>query len=423
MKQSIQFGAGNIGRGFIGALLRQSGYEVVFADINTQMINAIQENGYYTIFITDHEPDSFEIDKVSALHTSNPELIEKICNSEVITTAVGLSTLAKIAPVIAKGIEKRAEQKKAAVLNIIACENGVRATSELKKEVLPLLSGEGKQYCEEWVGFVDCSVDRIVPPIKTDNTADVCVERFYEWNVDSTQIKGELHIEGVNRVNNLSAYIERKLFTLNTGHAIIAYLGYMKGHDTIEQSIADPDILKIVRAAMNESGAALAHKFGLDINEHSAYCEKIIKRFRNYYLNDMVTRIGRDPLRKLSADDRLISPLTTAYGYGLPIENLLLGVGAALHFQYPGDPQSSQMQEMIREEGLSAAIEKITGITADSSLNIRIVKAYKEVAALSPLVVKKMEIISASGIEAKLVAELLKKAKEYNYDILLKYIS
>ncbi len=423
MKKSIQFGAGNIGRGFIGALLRQSGYEVLFADINTQMINAIRERGYYTVFVTDHDPESFTVDHVTALDTSDPLLVEKVCESEIITTAVGIAILPMIAPVIAKGIELRAARNIEAFLNVIACENGVRATSVLKKEVLALLSDKGQHYCDQWVGFVDCSVDRIVPPVKRDHMADVSVERFYEWNLEKGQIKGDLHLEGINRVDDLSAYIERKLFTLNTGHAIIAYLGYMKGHDTIEQSIADPEILTSVRAAMQESGAALARKFGLDIDAHAAYCEKIIKRFHNYYLNDRVIRIGRDPLRKLSAGDRLIAPLLTAYEYGLPIENLLLGIGAALHFQSPEDPQSTRMQEMIREEGLAVAIEKITGIDAASSLNRRIVKAYKEIATFSPLVVNKIEIISTSGIEAKLVTELLKKAKVYNYDILLKYIS
>lgn len=422
MKQAIQFGAGNIGRGFIGALLSQSGYHVVFADVNAQMVDAINVTGCYTVHITDLEPETFVIDNINALYTSDPTLITKICESEVITTAVGLNILPKIAPVIARGIEERVKQKINNPLNIIACENGVCASRELKEEVFSLLSPHAKQYCEEWVGFVDCSVDRIVPPIKTNNITDVCVERFYEWNVDNTQIKGELQIEGMNPVENLPAYIERKLFTLNTGHAIIAYLGYLKGYDTIEQCIADPEILNIVRTAMNESGTALSQKFGLDVVAHSAYCEKIIKRFRNYHLNDMVTRIGRDPLRKLSANDRLISPLTTAYGYGLPVDNLLLGVGAALRYQYPADAESSRLQEMVREMGIAATIEKITGITADSSLNTQIIKAYEKVASLSPLVVKKIEIISISGIETKLVADLLKKAKEYNYNILLKYI-
>ncbi len=383
MKKSIQFGAGNIGRGFIGALLRQSGYEVLFADINTEMIDALNERGGYTVFITDHEPECFEIDHITAINTSDPLLVEKVSESDIITTAVGLAILPKIVPVIARGIEGRAACDKEAFLNIIACENGVRATSQLKRAVLPLLSDKGQHYCDQWVGFVDCSVDRIVPPVHTDRVADVCVERFHEWNVDNSQIKGTFDVEGVNRVDDLSSYIERKLFTLNTGHAIIAYLGYLKGYETIDQSIADHEILMITRAAMHESGAALARKFGLDIDEHVAYCEKIINRFRNVYLNDVVTRVGRDPMRKLSAGDRFISPLTTAYQHGLPIDNLLLGIGAALHFDIAGDQQSARMQGMIREEGLANAIEKITGIALSSPLNKQMVKAYEEISAFS----------------------------------------
>ncbi len=382
MKQAIQFGAGNIGRGFIGALLSRAGYHVVFADVNTEMIDALNHEGRYTVFITDDESETIPVDHISALHTSDPVLITKICESEVITTAVGLGILPRVAPVIATGLEERATRVVQAPLNIIACENGVCASTTLKKEVFELLSPSAKRYCDEWVGFVDCSVDRIVPPFQTKNLTDVCVERFYEWNVDRTQIKGELRIDGMNEVTNLPAYVERKLFTLNTGHSITAYLGYRKGYETIEQSIADSDILAVVRAAMHESGAALVQKFGLDTAEHASYCDKILQRFRNPYLQDAVTRVGREPLRKLSANDRLILPLTTAYDYGLPIDNLLLGIGAALHYHYPADAESNQLQELINEWGVPAAVEKITGIAIGSPLNKQIVTAYHHLETL-----------------------------------------
>ena len=41
MKKAIQFGAGNIGRGFIGAVLEQAGYHVVFADVNEQVVERL----------------------------------------------------------------------------------------------------------------------------------------------------------------------------------------------------------------------------------------------------------------------------------------------------------------------------------------------------------------------------------------------
>lgn len=388
MKQAIHFGAGNIGRGFIGALLNQSGYDVIFADVNAQMIEALNATRKYKVHIMDLEPENFEVGPVSAFHTADPLLVEKIAESEVITTAVGLNILPRIAPVITQGIEERAKRGTERMLYIIACENGVRASSRLAEEVSALLSPQALQYCMRRVSFIDCSVDRIVPPVKTEELTDVCVERFHEWNVDNTQLKGELQITGMNVVDNLAAYMERKLYTLNTGHAMLAYLGYLKGYVTIEECTADLALLSIVRSAMSESGAALVQKFDLNAAEHDAYIEKIIQRFRNHYLGDTVSRIGRDPLRKLSPQDRLIAPLKTADGYGFPLNNLLLGIGAALHYQSLDDPESIRLQKMITELGIADTVAKITDIPAGSPLNEQIEKAYHEVTALPHFIVE-----------------------------------
>lgn len=382
MKQAIHFGAGNIGRGFIGALLNQSGYDVIFADVNEQMIEALNARGKYTVHIMDLEPGNFEVGPVSSFHTADPLLVEKIAESEVITTAVGLNILPRIASAITQGIEERAKRGVEGMLYVIACENGLRASSRLTEEVSALLSPQALQYCMRRVNFIDCSVDRIVPPVKTEELTDVCVERFHEWNVDSTQLKGELRITGMNAVDNLAAYMERKLFTLNTGHAILAYLGYVKGYVTIEECTADLALLSVVRSAMSESGAALVQKFELNAAEHDAYIEQIIQRFRNPYLGDTVSRIGRDPLRKLSPEDRLIAPLKTACGFGLPVEHLLLGIGAALHYYSPDDPESIRLQDTIRELGIAEAVAEITNIPAGSPLNEQIKKAYHGVMKL-----------------------------------------
>lgn len=203
-------------------------------------------------------------------------------------------------------------------MNIIACENAIRATSQLKEAVYGALSEEGKAYADEYVGFPDCAVDRIVPPVKSENFIDVVVESYYEWDVERSGFQGEIpEIPGMSLVDDLMAYIERKLFTLNTGHCITAYLGKLRGLPTIDKAIADPDVFATVYAAMQESGAGLIKKHGFDAEKHAAYIDKIIGRFKNPYLQDDVTRVGREPLRKLSPTDRLIKPLTTAAGYGL----------------------------------------------------------------------------------------------------------
>lgn len=370
MKRAIQFGAGNIGRGFIGGLLSKSGYHVVFADVNAEILDAINRDKKYSILIKDVDCSEEVITNISAVSSLSEDIITEIENAEIITTAVGPLVLSRIAPTIAKGISSRRIKDKNTYLNIIACENAVCASDLLKEEVLKYLDEEDKKYVDQYVGFPNSSVDRIVPPCKNDNPLDVTVEKFYEWNVEEAGFKGEIPtIEGMNLVGNLMAYVERKLFTLNTGHAITAYLGYLNGYKTVDQSIADEKILHIVKNAMRESGQGLAKKHNLDLEKHYIYIDKIINRFKNPYLNDDVMRVGREPLRKLSAKDRLINPLFTAKSYDIDVDNLIIGVSAALHYDNKEDAQSIELQDYIKELGVKDALVKVSGIDNDEVLS------------------------------------------------------
>lgn len=378
MKKAVQFGAGNIGRGFIGALLSQSGYQVVFADVVEAVIDKINEDKTYTVHIMDVECEDQTLTNISGVNSTKPEAVDEIATADIVTTAVGLVILPRIAPTIAKAIEKRMEMGVKEPMNMIACENAIRGTSQLKKAVYENLSDAGKAFADEYVGFPDCAVDRIVPPVKSENFIDVVVERYYEWDVEKSGFKGEIpEITGMTLVDDLMAYIERKLFTLNTGHCITAYLGTLRGIPTIDKAIADKEIYGIVSEAMKESGDGLIKKYGFDAEKHAAYIKKIISRFKNPYLQDDVTRVGREPLRKLSPTDRLIKPLMTAAGYGFPVDHLLVGVGAALHYNNPEDKQSVELQEKIAEKGVRAAASEITGLT-DEALLDKIVAEYNK---------------------------------------------
>lgn len=382
MKKAIQFGAGNIGRGFIGAVLEQAGYHVVFADVNQEVIDRINRDGKYTVHIMDVECIDQTISNVSGVNSATDAIVKEIADPEtrILTTAVGVRILPFIAPAIAKGIALRREKGCKAEMNIIACENAVKATSQLKEHVWAKLSDEDKEYAERMVGFADCAVDRIVPPVRSENPIDVVVEAYFEWDVEKSQLKGEMEeIPGMTLVDGLVKFVERKLFTLNTGHAITAYTGKMKGHATIDESIADPKIFAIVKAAMQQSGLGLIAKYGFDKEAHFAYIEKIIRRFKNPYLKDDVTRVGREPLRKLSASDRLIKPTLTAREFGIETPDLLLGIGAALHFQYADDAQAVEMQQAIAEKGLKAAVASFASLETDAPILDEIIKAYDQV--------------------------------------------
>lgn len=378
MKKAVQFGAGNIGRGFIGALLSQAGYQVTFADVAEPVIDKINADKTYTVHVMDVQCEDQTITGIRGVNSTKPEAIQAIAEAELVTTAVGLVILPRIAPAIAAAIEKRRTDGMKEPMNIIACENAIRATSQLKEAVYGALSEEGKAYVDEYVGFPDCAVDRIVPPVKSENFIDVVVESYFEWDVERSGFRGEiLEIPGMSLVDDLMAYIERKLFTLNTGHCITAYLGKLRGLPTIDKAIADPDVFATVYAAMQESGAGLIKKHDFDAEKHAAYINKIIGRFKNPYLQDDVTRVGREPLRKLSPTDRLIKPLTTAAGYGLPVGHLITGVGAALRYDNPEDKQSVELQAKIAEKGVRAAAAEVTGL-ANEGLLQAIVAEYNK---------------------------------------------
>ena len=380
MKSAVMFGAGNIGRGFIGMVLAEAGYKVIFGAVNAAVIDRLKADKEYTVHIMDVEKRDVKITGVDGVMSNGPEIIAPIAEADLVTTAVGLVILPRVAPTMVEGIRARIAAGSTKPLNFIACENAIRASSQLKAAIYGLLTDEEKAYADKYIGFPDCSVDRIVPPIHSENPIDVVVEDHFEWNVEKGSFCGELpQIEGMNLVDNLDAYIERKLFTLNTGHCITAYLGVLKGKETIMDAILDEEIYAIVHEAMIQSGNGLVKKYGLDGEAHAAYIEKIIARFKNPYLHDDVKRVGREPLRKLSATDRLVKPTMTALSFGEPVDKLVIGIAAALHYVNPEDKQAVELQEKIAAKGAVEAFKEISGVE-DEALLAQVKEAYDKLA-------------------------------------------
>ncbi|WP_098441941.1 mannitol-1-phosphate 5-dehydrogenase [Bacillus sp. es.034] len=375
MKQAVHFGAGNIGRGFIGALFSQSGYHVTFVDIAEQVINKLNEEGRYEVKLATETMETETIGNVSGLNNLHQEgeVIDTIVSSTYLTTAIGPNILPRIAPLIAKGITKRVASSDEP-LYVIACENQIGATDILKKHILENLDEETASKLEGKVYFFNSAVDRIVP-MQDQGSLDVLVEPYYEWVVETTE---EIPpVEGMTIVEDLAPFIERKLFTVNTGHAVIAYLGYLQGKSTIDQTLADDEIAAQVKETLKETGAYLVKQYGLDENEHLTYIEKNIERFKNAYLNDDVTRVGRAPIRKLGPDDRLIRPTTEAQKAGLSYSYLAKAIAAALLFDNPEDEQAMEIQGMINEHGPAHVLKKVSGLDADSEIVKEVMVQYE----------------------------------------------
>ncbi|MFP7835107.1 mannitol-1-phosphate 5-dehydrogenase [Marisediminicola sp. LYQ134] len=367
--KAVHFGAGNIGRGFVGLILHRAGYEIVFADVATELIAKLAASSSYEVHEVGAEPRTWTVDGYRAINSRDDEagVIAEIATAEVVTTAVGPNVLRFIAPVIAKALEQRADD--AGRLTVMACENAINATDLLAAEVAKALGDRDAAWLHGRAVFANTAVDRIVPGQADPESLDVTVEDFFEWAIETSSFDGDVPvIPDAHFVPDLEPYIERKLFTVNTGHATTAYHGFLAGAATLAEAIAIPAVRAEVEAVLAETADLLVRKHLLDQADHDAYVERTLVRFANADLPDTPERVGREPLRKLGRNERFVSPARQIAERGGSFDALVRAMGAAVQFDVPEDRESVELQALLRSEDADTVTERVTGIDSGSPL-------------------------------------------------------
>jgi mannitol-1-phosphate 5-dehydrogenase len=377
--KAVHFGAGNIGRGFIGLQLSRSGYEVCFVARNEEQIALLQDKRQYPVVLANETHDVSFVRNVTAINVNNDKAVqENIARADLVTTAVGASSLKHIAKGIAKGIELRLKRNPRP-LYVMACENAVGGSTQLKKMVYSHLRSEWHESANRLISFPNTIVDRIVPQQTHKDPLMVRVEPFYEWVIHrSPGMDSSKDIKGARYVDSLEPFMERKLFTVNTGHCAAAYFGYLEGHRTIQEVMNDPRLKQKVREVLEETGNVLIKKHNFKVREHQNYIQKTLERFSNPALADMVVRVGRSPIRKLSLNERLVQPLLQAYGQGMDAPHLVSAIAAALLFDYEKDAEAVKLQALLREQGIHGVVRDVVGIPEEHPVHDQIAARYEE---------------------------------------------
>ena len=360
---AVHFGAGNIGRGFVGLLLHRAGYQVVFVDVVDELIDALNRTPSYLVKEVGLESREERVDNYRAINSrgDEPAAVAEIASADIVTTAVGPTVLKFVAPVIAAGLRQRADGT--APLAVMACENAINATNVLAEHIRAAVPEDEWPAVAARAVFANTAVDRIVPAQSTDGL-DVTVETYFEWAIERPPFGGdEPSIPDATWVDDLAPYIERKLFTVNTGHAATAYHGFVRGIKKLSDALADDTVRAAVTGVLDETGQLLMAKHDFAAEAQQAYVDKILQRFANPYLPDTVDRVGRQPLRKLSRSERLVGPAAELAERGIRPQHLLATVEAALSFDVPDDPQSVELQQLLRTLTAAEATERICGLT------------------------------------------------------------
>jgi len=369
----VLFGAGKIGRSFIGQLFSRGGYEVVFVDIFKPVIDALNKRGNYNVIIKSEVETVMNIKNVRGVLVGDEEnVVSEIATADIIGISIGQYGLPTIMPLLAKGLMKRYAENPTLALDIIIAENLRNAAEYFEDELLPLLPTDYP--FKTLVGLVETSIGKMVPiMLKKDMDDDILQvfgEPYNQLILDKKAFKNPIPIiEGLAPKENMKAWVDRKLFIHNLGHATTAYLGYLHNPKFVYlyEALAVPHIALKVRETMLQAAAILEKKYP-DEFTHKALVEHIddlIARFQNKALGDTIFRVGCDLMRKLSADDRLVGAINLATEFQLPSDKIMNALIAGSKFRATDEngnmhPSDIEFVE-IYNKGIVEALTKVCG--------------------------------------------------------------
>jgi len=384
MKNAVVYGSGKIGRGFIGKIFAESGYQVCFLDRIQALVDGLNAAGSYRVRIVSND-DTVEsrVPVARALISTTEEALEALAGCDLMATAVGVNELKNIAPVLAKAVARRMAQG-GGPLDIILCENQLGADVLMRGWIYEHLDAGQRAWADANLGLVEASISRMVPPPTPGQLAEdpllLRVDPSSELPVDSAAFRGEIPaLNGIIPYTPFEFYMMRKLFLNNGSHALCAYLGYEKGMEYIWQAIEDDNIRAAARASMQANADALVAKYGEGVRDNvQAYIDDLLARFPNHALNDTVARVGADPVRKLRRNDRIVGAALFAIEQGVDPAPIVKGIAAALRFNPPGDPTAPELQRALKEQGIEYVMEKYMSLAPDEPLWDMIRKEWKD---------------------------------------------
>ena len=371
----VLFGAGKIGRSFIGQLFSRSGFEVVFIDKDRRLVDALNSARAYKVFICDTHPETIVVEHVRGVYAEDMQAVTwEIASADMLAVSIGKTGLPYIVPALSEGLLLREKRTPGRALDIILAENMRNADSFLYEKLSATLPADYLLY--DRVGLVETSIGKMVPLIANQSNEDVlsvAAEAYNTLIVDKQAFINPIPcVTGLSAKDNMKAWVDRKLFIHNFGHAAAAYMGYLQhpGSVYIWEVLEDVAVLDFAKVAMKQSAAALQYAYpgvftDAQLQEH---INDLLRRFANRSLGDTVFRVGCDLYRKLSPDDRIVIPLLSAKNAGLPCDKIVQVLMAALQFKATDPdgnmfPADTVFHRELAEKGRESILQQVCGLT------------------------------------------------------------
>jgi mannitol-1-phosphate 5-dehydrogenase len=341
VRKIVIFGAGKIGRSFIGQLFGCNGYKVVFIDIDPVMITLLNQQTCYRVIIKGEKEEEIIVPDVQAISAlDNQKVADVVSTAGILAVSVGKNALEKVIPIIAAGLLKRNSNNPGTPLDIILAEN-MRSAADFVRERLKKNLPSGFPV-DSLVGLIETSIGKMVPimpltELEKDPLA-VFAEPYNTLILDGKGFKSPIpEIKGLAPKSNIKAWVDRKAFIHNLGHATAAYYGYFLHPEAVfmYEVLEDTKVFRFTRDVMLQSADILRSVYPVDftIADLVDHIDDLIFRFRNKALRDTIFRVGQDLVRKLSADDRFMGSIHLAMQHGMPYDMILKAMSFGLCFR------------------------------------------------------------------------------------------
>ncbi|SHI79754.1 mannitol-1-phosphate 5-dehydrogenase [Tangfeifania diversioriginum] len=368
-KTILIFGAGKIGRSFIGQLFGQSGYNVVFCDIDQDLINELNQRESYQVVIKAKTEETILVENVRAVSgLDRNAVIKEVVKASIMAVSVGKNALEKIIPAIAEGLKQRQELTPNRPLDIIIAENMRAAGEFIRSRLIELLP---KNYpLNKLVGLVETSIGKMVPSMTDEDLKNdpllIFAEPYNTLILDKLAFKGAIpKVRGFSPKKNMQAWVDRKAFIHNLGHATAAYVGnfYHPEEKYIFEVLAEKKILDLTRKTMLQAAEILVSYYPDDFtfNDLEEHTDDLLIRFQNQALKDTVFRVGQDLPRKLGIDDRFAGIIQLAQKKQLKYDRILNAMAHGFFFgrtdeQGSLNTQNQRFLQTLKDKGVKKTL-------------------------------------------------------------------
>ena len=374
----VIFGAGKIGRSFVGQLFGKAGYKVVFVDMDDRIVRELNRHRQYPVIIKGPESEEILVIKnVSAIHAKERDAVRSaIGKTDIMAVSVGKTALPAIASVVAGGLMEREKHSQGRILDIILAENMRSAANFFREKLRQALPPSYP--LDDRVGLVETSIGKMVPIMTSrdlqEDPLQVFAEPYNTLILDRKGFKGEIpHIKELALKENMKAWVDRKAFIHNLGHATAAYNGYLKypGATFMYEVLADPGVYRFTHDVMQEAAQVLETTYPDEFSmaDLSDHIDDLLTRFQNRNLGDTVFRVGHDLHRKLGKDDRFMGIIRMAMRANKPYDMILEVMTMGVLFRtkdehgkmFPGDVEFHKSCD----EDLDKVLDQVCGLKSE----------------------------------------------------------